>query len=131
MNKKNCLLYLLCILFCIINTQAQSQSSPRLVQQTTKVLTEDFVLTSVYAIQKVGNQYVLMDRKNVIFTDLLFNKQKTFDFEACHPGSPFNPSTVSRVGKSHLIIGSSPIFSYFVNMETGECSTRLHHIQIL
>jgi len=115
----------LVFLLTIMSVQAQPQSSPQLVQQTKKVLTEDHGLRTVHAVQKVGNQYVLMDNKNVIFTDLLFNRQKTFDSEACHPGSPFNPSKLSRVGKSHLIIGSSPVFSYFVNTETGECSTRM------
>jgi len=113
-----------CVLQCL-QVQAQPQSKSRLIQQTQKVLTQDHGLITVHAVQKFENQYVLMDRKNVIYTDLLFNRQKTFDSEACHPGSPFNPNRISRVGEKHLIIASTPVLSYLVNLESGECSTRL------
>lgn len=113
-----CLLILLCT-----SNEILSQSTTRLVQQNSKVLTESHGLQTVVSIEKIGVQYVIIDRRNLIYTDLLFNKQKGFDFEGCHPGAPFNPSNIIRVGSHKLLIASTPVLSYFVDTETGECST--------
>lgn len=95
-----------------------------------KVLEKRFVrydpIRGISVIEKIGNRYFLLDQmgQQVYYLDDKLEVEGVFDADKCHPGSPFRPHRMSKLGTDYIVIGSNPVLSYRLNGKTLECTTR-------